>query len=177
MGLSKCNITEVCCLVFPRVQDELLNLLEINNELEKNEIISSLVKLGFFYRYTVEFSQDIWDIIQEKSIVFWDKYIKTITPPPAQGFNDMKKIMKPVNGECIATPEITTKVNLYNKINKELDRVEKNKDLLKSQILDLMRINCTEAETNGMILLDNRGIKLAGFNKKFTVRKEKDLDA
>jgi predicted phage-related endonuclease len=175
MGLSESKNTDIWCLVFPKTQEELLSLIDLQDD-EKFNIVSSLSMLGFLHKYTVEFNQEIWNIIQEKSVIFWDKYIKTVTPPPAQGFSDMKKIMKPVNGECIATPEITTKINLYNKINKEFDRVEKNKDLLKSQILEYMKNNCTEAETNGMILLDNRGIKLAGFNKKLTVRKEKDFD-
>lgn len=182
MGLSNSRSTVLAVLVFPDSQDKLCNIWWPNNEnfilsyTDKFNIVKSLDMMGFLKFYHISFNKEIWDRIRLQTLDFWNNYILKVKSPPSNGFEDLRKIFKPVYGTCIATQDIIAACKTYTRINSELDRVESNKDMLKGKILQYMMNNsCDARKKEEMILLNSRGFQIARMGSRFTVKKEKDI--
>ena len=173
MWLSKKDFCDVWVLVFPDSQDNLEKngILELGYS-DKKQIVESLHSMGFLKHYLVSVNGNIVSEIQKTGSEFW-KYIVTKTPPKPINIDDVKKILLPVSGECLATPEMVEKAKVYNYINSEFNRIKGEKEKIAGEILNYMRLNCNEAKTGKMIMKNNRGFNVASFGSRLSVNKEK----
>jgi len=172
-GAKSCNVH---VLVFPESQDNLEKngILDLS-ETEKVQTVKYLDKMGFLKKYTVNKDKNIVEKIKKTGKEFW-KHIQTKTPPNPIDIDDVKKILLPVSGECLATPEIIEKTKVYNYINSEFARIKGEKEKLAGEILDYMQKNCNEAKTGKMIMKNNRGFNIASFSSRLSVNREKEKE-
>lgn len=174
MWLSDTDYCVLYVLVFPDSQDKLekLGILETSYS-EKIEIIRSLDSMGFLKTYKVIRDELIIGRIKKIGSRFW-KSIEKKKPPRAHNITDVQKILLPVSGECLATPEIVEKVKWYNYVNKEFNRMKKEKEKVAGELLKYMNTHCQESKTGKMVIKNNRGFNVASYNKRLSVNKEKE---
>ena len=157
-------------LVFPDSQEnmEKLGLLDIS-EHDKLEIVSTLKKFGLLKRYIVRRDDPTIDKIVWYGNCFWENNVIGKTPPDANSMLDIKKIIRPLCGECLGTPEVIEKCNLYNYINEESSRISKEKAKLAAEICQYMISNCKDNKSGKMIIKDNRGFNIASYGSRLSV--------
>ena len=135
--------------------------------------IDVLVEMGYFHQYHVEADIVSMSAIHDAYRDFWSRYVRTRTPPPVSGYEDVRRLFREPVGTLIASPDVARWVDEYRGINDEIKpsgRLGKRKDELKTLILDWARKQddyaLDEEAQEKVIIRDGAGKKLAQFDGK-----------
>lgn len=167
-NMEKCFVS---VLVFPKRQSELQEIREIEtfNEMDLLVWARFLSEMGFFHQYEVFANPTLHRLMKEKYYEFWDRYIVGKTPPPAQNYSDIRKLITMPSGTVVATDQIERWSAEYKDLGAEMNEAKKRREQLKTQILSAMeKMAKTEdiESADKWILRDRRGKKLHQYSEK-----------
>jgi len=129
----------------------------------KESYLAVLIGGNDYRIYHQEYDEVLAKMIRAKCEEFWEKYVKTDTPPPASNLADVAELYKNSNGEAIvATPEVMKACEQLKAIKGNIKSLEADKDKCELIIKDFIG--------NNEILIDERGGKLATWKSSTTNR-------
>jgi predicted phage-related endonuclease len=171
MMLAGFDTCYVSVLIFPRRQSELeeLNGIDKIRKKKKSRWTEALNEMGFFHQYEVFANPALQRLMKEKYYEFWERYIVGKTPPPAQNYSDIRKLITMPSGTIVATDQIERWSAEYKDLGAEMNEAKKRREQLKTQILSAMeKMAKTEdiESADKWILRDRRGKKLHQYSEK-----------
>jgi len=128
------------------------------------EIIALSKSDSVLRRYFYKRNKTLEDLIIEKTKDFWENNVlKQIAPEPKNS-EDIRRLYKAAikDAEIVATNEVSTKCDELYTVKQQITELEKQEDLLKSEIQYFMREN--------EILIDINGSKLASWKNRNATR-------
>jgi hypothetical protein len=176
----------VVCLEFPRAPEEWEKdgwIIEWSDSLKKFWIrlngkaanisiwAETLAEMGYFHTYEIAADKIAQDAMVEKYAAFQEKYLDTGTPPPAETYEDIKRLFPAPVGTLIVPAGIAGKIAEYKSIGDEIsDRgmLGKRREELQVEILSYGRAHETVIDNESaekFLMLDEAGNKVAQFGK------------
>ena len=116
-----------------------------------------------YRQYPIAYNSNLADYIAEKCINWWDKYVKTDTPPPAAASDNLANYYKYSAGSSIAaTASIVSAAEELKNIKAQAKTIKDEKEELEFKIKDFIGEN--------EVLLDADGSKLATWKESTSKR-------
>lgn len=132
----------------------------------------TLAQMGFFHQYRIPANREAQEALKKHYANFCGNYVIPGNPPPAESFNDIKRMFPEPVGEIIATPEIEELIAEYKSITKETGAsspAAKRKKDLKIAITEYMMKSpayVPDESQEKAVLLSGDGKRLASYNGK-----------
>lgn len=131
-----------------------------------------LMQQGFFHTYNLPSNPELETTIIKAIQDFHKNHILTEIPPPAEKYEDVRRLLTNPIGTIIATPDLKERCIKYSEVTRQLGDsgpLAKNKEELKVSIMnDVMtmgREDWTEPPDKVIILDPEGGDQLIGFGK------------
>lgn len=179
MGLSGVKRTFMPVLVFPNRQVDVFKNFEHLPCNKLIDIVENMALLGLLKFHYINFDQQVFDVIKEKSEKFWKEHMLTKTPPEPDNLEDYKKICKPIFGELKMNAESESYVHSYFGVKETCEHYASKADEYRHKIIKYMQEKGTPGRSNKLRLLYPDGKVAATYNHKtgsFSIRKKKDKD-
>lgn len=146
------NLVKLAVLVFPKPQQEFedegweIKENEHGFFMQKEEFekqprhwAHSLAEMGFFHTYNLPSNPELEQAVIKAIQDFHKNHILTEIPPPAEKYDDIRRLVTNPIGTIIATPDLKEKCVKYSEVTRQLGAsgpLSKNKEELKVSILN-----------------------------------------
>jgi hypothetical protein len=157
-------------LIFPKMQDEILQQIEIK-KINATKWTSVLNEMGYLKYYHVTANPDLQSLMLEKYAEFWERYIIGSEIPEPVSYSDIKALCPEPVGTIIADDRIMRLAAEYKQIGDEISNtgsLGRRREELKVAILDYMRTAGAvedDESRDKFILRDQQGRKLASWGR------------
>jgi predicted phage-related endonuclease len=135
----------------------------------------TLAQMGFFHQYEVEADRELQTKMLTAYREFWTRYVLTETQPPAETWNDIKRLVPEPRGTVVATEEQERYATEYAQINAEIAQAEKQQEKLRVLLLGAIDRGAEHQIDNdsveALILRSRDGRKIASYAKSKSGRK------
>jgi hypothetical protein len=106
-------------------------------------VIAALVGGNRFRTFRVEWNERLWEKVEPALRRFWDQ-VEARTPPPAKFAEDARALTK-IFGEChgfeVFGNDVQDLADRWNQLGSEISAANKERDLLKAQLLEQLGNN------------------------------------
>lgn len=181
-----CSTTDsaiVSVLVFPTRQDEweaaglgVAHAADVDVITRDGIVIAScndwartLSQMGFFHQYRIEANHDLQAMMLGRYLDFWQKYVIGETPPPAESWDDVKRLIAEPRGTVVATEDQERLANEYRQIGDESAASKKQQDKIKALLLGAIGRGAEHPidsdSVEAIVLRDRQGKKIASYSK------------
>lgn len=144
------DVTDVNVLVFPLAPAEWekqgYRVYENNNTIlidyaahSKDFFVESLAKLGFFHQYHCPANPSVQAEITDRYRAFWNDNVLKETPPPVQGYDDIKWLIASPEGEIEASPEVREAWQEYTDIYFEIKSMIERQAEIKTTFVEFVQ--------------------------------------
>ncbi len=135
---------DVNVLVFPKSPAEWERMgYKIHNEfgyikrperrvISITEFSENLDDLGYFHKYHIEANKELQKEMLTRYLEFWNENVLGETPPPVNGYDDIKWLIAAPEGEIEATPEMKEMWSEYVDIDNEIESMIERKSEIKN---------------------------------------------
>lgn len=131
---------------------------------------SMLDEMGFFHQHTVAADRELQADLEERYTDFWDTYVVTETPPPAELWSDVKRLYPSPRGTVVATEEQESLAQTYAQINSEIASAKKSQEAIKVRLMGAIERGAEHPIDNdsveAIVLRDRKGRKIASYAKE-----------
>lgn len=130
-----------------------------------------LHSMGYFHQYIVKADKDLQEIMLDKYVEWWNKYVIGAKPPEPESYDDIKSLITAPVGTIIVDAETARMFKERTDINAEIGksgRLSKRAGQLKVDILDRARQlekTIDDESVDKWVFRDDRGNKVGSYYK------------
>jgi predicted phage-related endonuclease len=125
--------------------------------------------MGGFHTYTVQADPALQSMMLDAYRDFWTRYVLTETPPPAETYSDILRLMPEPRGTVVADEQQERWASEYAQIGKEASQSKKQQDKLKALLLGAIERGAERPidsdSVEAIVLRDRTGKKIASYSK------------
>jgi predicted phage-related endonuclease len=129
----------------------------------------TLRQMGFFHQYEIAADHELQTLMLEHYRDFWTRYVLTETPPPAEMYEDIKRLLPEPRGTVVATEQQERWASEYRQIGDEAAKSKKRQDQLKALLLGGIERGAEHPidsdSVEAIVLRDRTGKKIASYSK------------
>lgn len=129
----------------------------------------TLRDMEFFHQYTVAADPALQSMMLDAYREFWTRYVLTESPPPAETYSDILRLMPEPRGTVVADEQQERWASEYNQIGKEAAQSKKQQDKLKALLLGAIERGAEHPidsdSVEALVLRDRTGKKIASYSK------------
>jgi predicted phage-related endonuclease len=160
----------VSVLVFPMRQDD---MPDPPAECLAEKWADTFADIGLFHQYYVRRDEYMIGTMRKIYADFWEHNVLGENPPEPQKYDDVRKIFKAPKGKIVASKQMQEWAAEYKGITGEEKQIKARKDEIKKLLVNGSRVEGLEngfdidkESAEKLILLNDRGFKIASFNGK-----------
>jgi hypothetical protein len=169
MALTAIEQAIVSVLVWPLRVDEIEAAGTLPDQIDTTAWADMFARMGLFHQYVVAAAPDLQSQIVEGCMDFWRRYVLTETPPPAQTYSDIRRLIPEPRGTVVADEQTERWCAEYKQITKETAKSEKRKDELKTLIMAptiaAAEFPIDHDSVEAIIIRDRAGHKIGSLSK------------
>jgi predicted phage-related endonuclease len=128
-----------------------------------------LRQMGYFKRFEIPANPALQSMMLDAYREFWTRYVLTETPPPAETWEDVKRLLPEPRGTVVATEDQERHATEYAQINAEISQAKKQLDKLKVLLMGGIERGAEHPIDNdsveALVLRDRMGKKIASYSK------------
>jgi hypothetical protein len=159
----------VSVLVWPLRVEEIEAAGTLPDQIDTTAWADVFARMGLFHQYPVNAAPDLQRQIVEGCVDFWRRYVLTETPPPAQTYSDIRRLLPEPRGTVVADEQTERWCAEYKQITAEEGNAKKRKDELKTLILAptiaAAEFPIDKDSVEAIVIRDRAGHKLASLSK------------
>jgi hypothetical protein len=161
--------TILTVLCWPGRPDEWEAAGAVASEVDARAWADVLAAMGLVHQYEVGADLELQARLVEIYRQWWADYVVRETPPPPDGYDDIKRLIPAPRGTVIADEQTARLCAEYGQINDELARIERRKKQLAGMILAPLvggaERPIDDDSVEALVLRDGTGRKLASYTK------------
>jgi len=186
MMCSNIRKTDVNVLVFPKAPAEWEKqgyaidihgnlVFDLEFDIGTKSFAKSLYQLGFFHHYHTESNPTIQKEILDRYLCFWNDNVSKETPPPVNGYDDIKWLIPSPEGEIEANERIRELWSELVDIENEADSGKLRVKTIKDEIAKFMQSEVPKKSAEkGKLCIYAGSQKLASWSgKQFRINRPK----
>jgi predicted phage-related endonuclease len=125
--------------------------------------------MGYFHQYRVGENVELQAMMLERYRDFWTRYVIGETPPPAETYADILRLVPEPHGTVVANEQQGRWAGEYAQINAEMATAKKQQDKLKALLLGAVDRGAEHPidsdSVEAIVLRDRTGKKIASYSK------------
>jgi predicted phage-related endonuclease len=131
--------------------------------------------MGFFHQYEIAADPALQAMMLERYREFWTRYVLTETPPPAETYEDIKRLLPEPRGTVVADEQQERWASEYRQIGDESAAAKKRQDQLRVLLLGGIERGAEHPidsdSVEAIVLRDRTGKKIASYAKEKSGKK------
>jgi predicted phage-related endonuclease len=135
----------------------------------------TLRDMNYFHQYPITANHELQEMMLSSYRDFWTRYVLPETPPPAETYEDIKRLLPEPRGTVVATEQQERWASEYKQIGDESAKSKKRQDQLKALLLGGIERGAEHPIDNdsveAIVLRNRTGKKIASYAKEKSGKK------